>query len=82
MEVSVVAMATTTFLASALAGAIKEASLRPRLQQWDLYMLVLATLLGTRLHQPDPSKFNRRRQTRQFCSQVLAWGLQILVLFK
>ena len=84
MEVSVVAMATTatattTLLASAVAGAIKEASTRTRLHQWALAMLVLATLLGTGLHQPNPSKFNMRRRARLICSQVLAQGLQVLL---
>jgi len=73
VEVSVVAMAatataTTTLLASAVAGAIKEASTRTRLHQWALAMLVLATLLGTGLHQPNPSKFNMRRRARLICS--------------
>ena len=76
------ATATTTLLASAVAGAIKEASTRTRLHQWALAMLVLATLLGTGLHQPNPSKFNMRRRPRLICSQVLAQGLQVLVLFK
>jgi len=73
VEVSVVAMAatttaTTTLLASAVAGAIKEASTRTRLHQWALAMLVLATLLGTGLHQPNPNKFNMRRRPRLICS--------------
>ena len=54
VEVSVVAMAatamaTTTLLASTVAGAIKEALTHMRLHQWALAMLVLATLFGTGL---------------------------------